>query len=57
MSQPTTVTQHSNIDGEDVLLSKQFNSAMEAFKYIFSAQMEEKDAEEAYSILSDYYNG
>ena len=57
MSVPTTVTEHASIDGEDVLVSKHFDSAMEAFKYIFYTQMEEKDAEEAYSILSKYYNG
>ena len=57
VSVPTVVRQHSIIDGEDVLVSKKFDSAMEAFEYIFSIQMEEADAKEAYSILSKCYNG
>ena len=57
MSQPTTVAQYLNIDGEDVLVSKQFDSAMEAFKYVFFNQLEEADAREAYSIMLKYYNG
>ena len=57
MSIPTTVAEHSNVDGEDVIVNRHFENAMEAFKYIFYTQMEEKDAEEAYSILSKYYNG
>lgn len=55
MSLPITVAQYEQINGERVLTSRKFDSSMDAFKYIFDTQLDEKDAREAFSILSDYF--
>lgn len=55
IEQPISIVSHDTKDGEDVLVSQEFENGIMAFNHLFETTMEEADAKEASKILSDYY--